>query len=137
MGQFFFVQSVIDKMNMNHNIKLFTALFSFFLGLSFGVSGQTSVDVVSIPGSQSLLDPTDVQFTKVKANSQPGYDAYYDQLIVEYQERMVENVKKYQKMAKAVQKPQYSDHAYFGHKRKPKKRPVGKRKFCKECEIVH
>jgi hypothetical protein len=33
--------------------------------------------------------------------------------------------------------PQYADKMYFGHKRPPKKRPVGKRKLCKECGIVH
>jgi hypothetical protein len=136
MGQFFFVQSVIDKMNMNHSIKQRAALFALFIGFAFGVSAQTSVDV-SNSKNQNFIDPVDVRFTTVKANKKLGYDAYYDQLIVEYQERMVQNVKKHQKLAKEMQKPQYSDHAYFGHKRKPKKRPVGKRKFCKECEIVH
>ena len=36
-----------------------------------------------------------------------------------------------------AEKPQYSDPAYFGHKSKPKKRKPGKKKFCKECQIVH
>ena len=65
------------------------------------------------------------------------YTIYYDNLIVEYEERMKANVHKYKVMARKMKKPQYSDPSYFGHKRKPKKRPVGKRKFCKECEIVH
>lgn len=33
--------------------------------------------------------------------------------------------------------PTYADKMYFGHKKKPKKRPVGKRKFCQECGITH
>lgn len=41
------------------------------------------------------------------------------------------------KYEKEMLKPQYSDPSYFGHKRPPKKRPVGKRKFCKVCELVH
>jgi len=36
-----------------------------------------------------------------------------------------------------MKKPQYSDPTYFGHKKKPKKRPPGKKKFCKECGIYH
>lgn len=31
----------------------------------------------------------------------------------------------------------YKDPMYFGHKRPPKKRPVGKMKFCKVCGIRH
>jgi hypothetical protein len=46
-------------------------------------------------------------------------------------------IKERQKMAEEMKKPQYSDKMYFGHKRPPKKRPVHKRKFCKECGIVH
>ncbi|MEM1135993.1 MAG: hypothetical protein AAGI07_09145 [Bacteroidota bacterium] len=33
--------------------------------------------------------------------------------------------------------PRYTDHLYFGHKKPPKKRPVGKQKLCKECGIRH
>ena len=40
-------------------------------------------------------------------------------------------------MAKEMEKPQYSDPTYFGHKKPPKKRPVGKKKFCKECGMSH
>lgn len=57
--------------------------------------------------------------------------------IEEYQQRMRKNARKYKKIERQKNKPQYSDPSYFGHKRKPKKRPVGKRKFCKECGIVH
>lgn len=58
-------------------------------------------------------------------------------LVKEYEQRMEANAKRYRKEAKMAEKPQYSDPSYFGHKKKPKKRPVGKRKFCKECGIVH
>ncbi|MDW7690978.1 hypothetical protein R9C00_20515 [Flammeovirgaceae bacterium SG7u.111] len=41
------------------------------------------------------------------------------------------------KEARLAKKPQYNDAMYFGHKKKPKKRPPGKRKMCKECGMVH
>lgn len=65
------------------------------------------------------------------------YDWYFDKKVEEYEERMKEKSKEYKKLARLMEKPQYSDPSYFGHKHKPKKRPPGKRKFCKECGIVH
>lgn len=61
----------------------------------------------------------------------------YDKKIEEYEERMEANARKQRKMAKEMEKPQYSDPSYFGHKKKPKKRPPGKKKFCKECGMYH
>jgi len=61
----------------------------------------------------------------------------YDQKVEEYHKRMEANEKKYKKMAKEMKKPQYSDPSYFGHKKKPEKRPAGKKKFCKECNMYH
>ena len=61
----------------------------------------------------------------------------HDDLVKEFEDRMEENAKRRKKEAKLAEKPQYSDPTYFGHKKKPKKRPVGKRKFCNECGIVH
>lgn len=66
-----------------------------------------------------------------------SYWKYLDQLQVEYVERMQSNTKKYKKIAKEMEKPQYSDPLYFGHKKKPKKRPLGKRKYCDECGLWH
>jgi hypothetical protein len=60
-----------------------------------------------------------------------------DDLKQEQKERMVANAKKYEKMAKEMEKPQYSDPSYFGHKNPPKKREPGKKKLCKECRIRH
>jgi len=60
-----------------------------------------------------------------------------DQLIAEYEERMKRNAKEKRKKAKEMEKPQYSDWTYFGHKRKPKKRPPEKMKYCEECGIRH
>ena len=60
-----------------------------------------------------------------------------DQLIAEYEQRMKDNAKEAKKKAKEMKKPQYSDPTYFGHKRKPKKRPPHKMKYCEECGIRH
>ena len=61
----------------------------------------------------------------------------FDRKIEEYEKRMVQNAKRNEKMAKEMKKPQYSDPTYFGHKKKPKKRKAGKKKFCKECQMYH
>ncbi|WP_224999465.1 hypothetical protein [Cesiribacter sp. SM1] len=71
-----------------------------------------------------------------KGNSK-AYQRTHADLVKEAEERQVENAKRREKEAKLAEKPQYSDPSYFGHKKKPKKRPVGKRKMCKECGIVH
>ena len=55
----------------------------------------------------------------------------------EYYERMEQVAKDRRKMEKLMEKPQYSDPMYFGHKRPPKKRKPSKMKYCKECGIRH
>ena len=74
---------------------------------------------------------------RVKSNSNQKYGGLEAKALDEYKQLKKANAKKYRKIEKMKDKPQYSDPSYFGHKRKPKKRPVGKRKFCKECGIVH
>ena len=54
-----------------------------------------------------------------------------------FRERLQKVYKQRAKEEKLFQKPQYSDPTYLGHKRPPKKRPVGKKKLCKECGIRH
>lgn len=57
--------------------------------------------------------------------------------VAEFRERMLQNARKRAKEAKLSEKPQYSDPLYFGHKKPPKKRKNGKKKFCKECGLRH
>ena len=64
-------------------------------------------------------------------------DQQFNQKVEEYYVRMEANSKRYKKLEKDMRKPQFSDPSYFGHKRPPKKRPPGKKKFCKECGMVH
>ncbi|MEL7004254.1 MAG: hypothetical protein AAFN93_16155 [Bacteroidota bacterium] len=82
-----------------------------------------------------------VKKKKVKKQKQLTFrEAYFKSLEdkkEDFQKLMIANAKKRKKIARQMQKPQYSDPSYFGHKRKPKKRSLKKRKFCKECGIVH
>jgi hypothetical protein len=55
----------------------------------------------------------------------------------EYYERVESVMKARKKTARLMQKPQYSDPSYFGHRRPPKKRSVKNMRFCKECGIRH
>ena len=55
----------------------------------------------------------------------------------EFYERMEGLAKERKKIERLMEKPQYSNPLYFGHKRPPKKRKPSKMKFCKECGIRH
>ncbi len=72
-----------------------------------------------------------------KRSFNAAYNKNLNQKVDDFEARMKANAKEDRKLVRKMRKPQYSDPSYFGHKRKPKKRPVGKRKLCKECNIVH
>lgn len=55
----------------------------------------------------------------------------------EFFERMAKVEKEREKEERAMQKPQYSNPMYFGHKHPPKKRKPSKMKYCKVCGIRH
>lgn len=119
-------------------IKYFLVLILFILpfGYTNAQDSRSIGDNTSAKKKTLKLAPEQYQRVLNAFNNHP-YTKYYDRLIVEYGKRMKANVRKYKVMARKMEKPQYSDPLYFGHKRKPKKRPVGKRKFCNECGIVH
>ncbi len=70
--------------------------------------------------------------SKTKVVQKTGRD-----LEKEYYDRVLAVAKAREKAARIMEKPQYSDPSYFGHKRKPKKRPPHKMKYCRECGIRH
>lgn len=78
---------------------------------------------------------TNTKVSKKKKSNKRSAPA--DAAMVRYEQQKKANAKKYAQMEKDMKKPQYSDPSYFGHKKKPKKRPPGKRKFCQECGITH
>ena len=55
----------------------------------------------------------------------------------EFYKRVEEAAKDKQRILRKLAKPQYSNPAYFGHKRPPKKRPPNKMRYCKVCHIRH
>lgn len=57
--------------------------------------------------------------------------------VADFRDRMEQVYKEKAKAEKEAQKPQYSNPLYFGHKKPPKKRKNGKKKFCKECGLWH
>lgn len=85
---------------------------------------------------QSAIQKKDMK-KKGKKSYRAMFNKKMDKKIQEYEARMEANAKEDKKQRKLMEKPQYSDASYFGHKRKPKKRPPGKRKFCNECHIWH
>ena len=67
-----------------------------------------------------------------RTSSGPTYE-----LEEKYYERMEDLEKTRRKNGRLMEKPQYSNPLYFGHKRPPKKRKPSKMKFCKVCGIRH
>lgn len=66
--------------------------------------------------------------TEFKTHAEESAD-FRERIAAVYEERA--------KQEKKMQKPQYTDPLYFGHKKPPKKRKNGKKKFCKECGLSH
>lgn len=107
----------------------------FFIGFIFLISLESHAQ--SSRDSESVNTSSEDQFSAQKKAAKKVYQQRENQAQEEFEELMKANKKKYKKQAKAMEKPQYSDPSYFGHKRKPKKRSLKKRKMCKECGIVH
>jgi len=55
----------------------------------------------------------------------------------EFYKRVEEAAKEKQRILKYLDKRQFKDHRYFGHKRIPKKRPPHKMRYCNECGVRH
>lgn len=118
-------------------------LFLLFLSLSVVAQAQSQNKNRTTKGesynyrSEYNKKPSNKEVKKAKKAYKNSYARQFDIKIKEYEDRMQANAKKYKKIAQEAEKPQYSDPTYFGHKNKPKKRKPGKKKFCKECQIVH
>ena len=85
---------------------------------------------------RSTLSDIDVgnQYSKAPKKHRKKKKSKYAAHVNEYAEA---KRKAYKKEERIASRPQYTNQTYFGHKKKPKKRKRGKRKFCKECGIVH
>ena len=67
---------------------------------------------------------------KRKKKSKNSLAGDFDRKVEEYHKRMETNVKKNSKIAREMEKPQYSDPTYFGHKKPPKKRQCRYHRRC-------
>ena len=120
--------------------KTFFVLFFILIGCYYA-EAQSNEKYQTSKGDEYKIFESDSKAGKKnkkrKKSKDKSLSQEFDKKIEEYEERMEANAKKYKRMSKEMQKPQYSDPGYFGHKKKPKKRKPGKKKFCKECQIVH
>lgn len=55
----------------------------------------------------------------------------------EFYQRVEEAAKEKQRILKYLNKRQFKDHRFFGHKRIPKRRPPHKMRYCNECGVRH
>jgi hypothetical protein len=85
----------------------------------------------------ATYNTTPEKVNKRKGKKELTYSEQFDQKVKEYYNRMEANAKKYKKMEREMKKPEFSNPTYFGHKHPPKKRPPGKKKYCKICGMVH
>lgn len=111
---------------------------AFLMGLAFSAEAQSRKEKSKEEYDRGATYEVKTSKSRVKKNkSKNSIDKSYDQKVVEYEKRLEANAKKNKKISKEMKKPQYSDATYFGHKKPPKKRPPGKKKFCKHCQLWH
>jgi len=112
--------------------------FCLTIGLAFSASGQSRKEKKedNYDRGATYEIKTSKKSTK-KAKSREDIYKSYDRKVIEHEERVEANSKRYKKISKEMKKPQFTDPTYFGHKKPPKKRPPGKKKFCKQCQMWH
>lgn len=125
---------------MQNRWKLFYALVA--LVWSLGAKGQenTKGDRAPEPIAETTTKTSTVPLSRAQKRRQrllfkkPNVKrtARY-----EYYKRMELVAREKQKMLRMMAKPQYSDFAYFGHKRKPRRHLPYAMRYCKECGIRH
>lgn len=115
-----------------HTRILIIAGLLIFIG-NCDLKAQSSRD----PGTVILPQRQPQSTSKKKKSKKKVITKQLDDAVEDYGKLMKKNARKYAKMQRDMKKPQYADPTYFGHKKPPKKRPIGKRKMCKECGIVH
>ncbi len=118
---------------------LITIVFILFFGSL--LHGQSTRDVDPTPKSEYALSGKP-RFESVQRESKK--EGFFKRLfggnkteVEQFRENMRKIERRKRRAAKLAEKPQYSDPLYFGHKKPPVKRPPGKQKFCKECQMKH
>ena len=117
-------------------------IFLYILILTFSLSAlaQSTREVEAKPSApiyQNSKSKEKFSLAKLfKGRKDDGRKLPYE-LREDFEKRMKAVAKQKQVEARLAEKPQYSNKLYFGHKRKPKKRKLGKKKYCKICEFAH
>ena len=119
---------------------LFTFFLMMALATSFAQSKKKKAKEEEAPstGQPSSLSPyyTEKKYEPSKSKKKPAKKTTYD-ATEKFYDRQEAIAKQERKNEKEMEKPQYSDPLYFGHKHPPKKRPPSKMKYCKVCGIRH
>lgn len=117
---------------MKRQAQYFAAMLAFVGGHAFA---QTSLDpqsnVKAQKSTRGFYSPKQAKTAKRKKTNVKHTARY------EFYKRVELAAKDKQRILKKLSKPQYSNPAYFGHKRKPKKRPPHRMRYCQECHIRH
>jgi hypothetical protein len=105
-------------------------LIVFFGSAAIGQQAPTSRD----PGRRNQVHSPKLTQAKKAHKKRPKVEhtAQY-----EFYERVERAAKEKQRILKYLDKRQFKDHRYFGHKRIPKRRPPHKMRYCNECGVRH
>lgn len=126
--------------------KILLGGFLFLFAAAPDVNGQSSSSSLAPAEKQNLSATTTVNSPKKKtAFFAPKKSKAFKQkrgnvkhtAQYEFYERVERAAREKQKIMKILARKQYSDPSYFGHKKKPKRRPPHKMRLCDECQIRH
>lgn len=125
------------QMYKRHFMKFLPVFVVIFFGLAFGVHAQSTRDVGAKPPAPVYQASKKKTFSlglfkKKETSIKSGVETQ-----AEFEQRMKAVNRQKKKEARMAGKPEYANKFYFGHKREPKKRPNGKKKYCKICEFAH
>lgn len=114
-------------------------LLIFFVGVIFASNGQSTKDVNAslAPAPHYQTKKTSKSLLKIGKSRKSTKNITGIEETKDFEKRMKKTVRQNYKEEKEARKERYTDHTYFGHKKPPKKRPNGKKKFCKECGLTH
>lgn len=112
-------------------MKKVLCLLALLLGFTCIVDAQQVPTSREPAKSRGIFSPRHAKTVKHK-RQKVEHTAQY-----EFYERVEQAAKDRQRMLKYLDKRQFKDHRYFGHKRIPKRRPPHKMRYCNECGVRH
>jgi hypothetical protein len=117
-------------------ILMLSLVWSVSVAQSSKKKKKAKVDTEQEPSSLDPYYPKE-NIAPKKNKSSSSAKITYDNAEEEFYDRMMALEKTKRKNERLMEKPQYSEPSYFGHKRPPKRHKPGKMKFCKVCGIRH